>query len=541
MATTREFRSGEWVTLITRTGIDDGPGYVLVHGIGMAHEYWSDVAEALGRTGTVYALDLPGFGEAPEPEHPTSMPNAGDLLAELVRTEGIERPVLVGHSAGAQVVAEAAARHPELFERIVLIAPTVNPRERTVAKQAARLAQDLVLAHPKVLGLGIVSYAKAGLGWYLETLSPVMEHEVERTLPHIAAETLVIRAERDRIVPRDWAEQVAVLVPHARYVEVPGRGHETMITAGPLVADLVARHARGEPVGREVEETAGAGASTARAPDVARAGASSSTAPDAPIASAATVADTPAPLSPLAAAGWWALDYLDAARRHARVLTARRPPERWARGEADRPTVILLPGVYEHWSFMAPLGDALNDDGYRVQVVHGLGANLLGIFDTAERITRALERIPPPAGGRILVAHSKGGLVGKRMLLGDAERRLGLLGVVAVATPFGGSRLARYLIDPRLREFLPDGATIVELSDAASVNSHIVSVFGTFDPHVPEGSVLAGATNVQVPVAGHFRILAAAATKAAVIAGVESLARVRAGAAPDQSSSIGDA
>lgn len=495
MPTIREFRSGDRVTRITRTGIDDGPGYVLVHGIGMAHEYWSDVAELLGRTGPVHALDLPGFGETPEPERPLSMPAAGDLLAELVQAEGIANPVLIGHSAGAQAVAEAAARHPHLFERIVLIGPTVNPRERSVPKQAARFAQDLVLAHPKVLGLGLWSYARAGVGWYLETLRPVMAHRIERTLPGISAQTLVIRGERDRIVPREWAEEVTRTIPHARLVEVPGRGHETMITDGALVGDLIVRHARGGTVGSEV--------------------------PDLPEPEA--IASPTKPIPMLAAAGWWALDYLDAAKQQLRVLTVPKLPRRWARGDAGKPTILLLPGVYEHWSFMEPLGDALNAHGYRVQVAHGLGANLLAIPETAERVRRALARIPTPPEGRVVVAHSKGGLIGKHLLLRDLDHRLDLRGLVAIATPFGGARLARYLLDPSMREFDPDSATIVELASAASVNSRIVSLFGVFDPHLPEGSSLAGATNRRLPVAGHFRILSAPETAAAVVAAVESL------------------
>ena len=232
---------------------------------------------------------------------------------------------------------------------------------------------------------------------------------------------------------------------------------------------------------------------------------------------------TPAQLTPLAAAGWWALDYLDAAKQQLRVLTVPKTPKRWALGDAGKPTILLLPGVYEHWSFMEPLGDALNDAGYRVQVAHGLGANLLAIPETAERVQRALARIPTPSAGRIVVAHSKGGLVGKRLLLGDLDHRLDLRGLVAIATPFRGARLARYLLDPSMREFDPDSATIVELSSAASVNSRIVSIFGVFDPHLPEGSSLAGATNRLLPVAGHFRILSAPETAAAVVAGVESL------------------
>lgn len=502
MPTTREFRNGDHVIVVRESGIADGPDYVLVHGLGMAHEYWGDLAVRLEATGTVYALDMPGFGDAPQPRAPLSMEASGKLLAEFLIAEGLDHPVLVGHSTGAQVASETAARHPELVGRLVLIGSTVNPRERTILKQSLRFLQDIAVINPKVMAIGLAQYSEAGPRWFAANLRPMLEHRLERVLPLIAADTLVIRGEHDRIVPRYWAEEMAALLPKGRYAEVPGRGHDTMLTGVSEVFELISRHARGESVGREVPT-----ALPIEAP------------PAAP----------PRPLSPLAAGGWWALDYLDAARRHARVLTVPRPPRRWGEGDPAMPTIVLLPGVYEHWSFMAPLGDALNAHGHRVRVVHGLGANLLAIPETAERVTRALLRLPTPTAGRILVGHSKGGLVGKRMLIaaaaGGTDERLGLLGVVAVATPFGGSRLARYMLDRRLREFLPDGETIVELGDAASVNSRIVSVFGTYDPHVPEGSALDGATNVQVPVAGHFRILAAPETIAAVVAGVELLAQ----------------
>jgi pimeloyl-ACP methyl ester carboxylesterase len=84
MASTREFRNGEYAVVIRQSGIADGPDYVLVHGLGMAHEYWDGVAEVLEPTGTVYALDLPGFGEAPEPRKPLSMAESGELLAALL-------------------------------------------------------------------------------------------------------------------------------------------------------------------------------------------------------------------------------------------------------------------------------------------------------------------------------------------------------------------------------------------------------------------------------------------------------------------------
>ena len=61
------------------------------------------------------------------------------------------------------------------------------------------------------------------------------------------------------------------------------------------------------------------------------------------------------------------------------------------------------------------------------------------------------------------------------------------------------------------------------LGNEHSVNGRIVSVFGRFDPHIPDGSALDGATNVLVPASGHFRVLGSRRTHAAVIDGVRML------------------
>ncbi|MGK9147970.1 hypothetical protein KXS11_10125 [Plantibacter flavus] len=241
---------------------------------------------------------------------------------------------------------------------------------------------------------------------------------------------------------------------------------------------------------------------------------------DVTLADAPPVAPRP---GPLAIAAIVAADYVHASLWHVRAFFGGRIPREYGRGDPARPVVVLIPGVYETWTFLKPVADRLNADGYRIRIARGLGLNRRPIRDTAARFARALGRLPKPDAGCVVVAHSKGGLVGKELLITDRER-LGLLGVVAVCTPFSGSTLARYVVDPSLREFLPTDATIVALGDERGVNGDVVSIYSTFDPHVPDGSVLPGATNVLLPVAGHFVILGSSELADAVELAVDDLA-----------------
>ncbi|MFT4109849.1 alpha/beta fold hydrolase [Propionicimonas sp.] len=227
----------------TRSGADTGTAFVLVHGIGMGQRVFRGLAEELGRSGVVYAVDLPGFGDSPEPGSALDMPASGDFLAAFVASLTESEPVLVGHSMGTQVVVEALVRHPELASRAVLIAPTVNAAERTAARQTLRMLQDLAGESPKVLVLGMIQYAKAGPRWFIRKLRQMLDHRVEDVLPQLRANTLVLRGEDDPVCPREWVRHVSGLIPQARMQEIPHRGHEAMIRSPQPVASMIIAHA----------------------------------------------------------------------------------------------------------------------------------------------------------------------------------------------------------------------------------------------------------------------------------------------------------
>ncbi|MGO1544221.1 MAG: alpha/beta fold hydrolase [Gulosibacter sp.] len=221
--------------------------FVLVHGIGMGRRVFDQIAEALEPHGVVFALDLPGFGESPEPETALSMEASGDFLAAFVRSVSASNPVLVGHSMGTQVVAEAIAQQPDISTRAVLIAPVVNPAEKTAIRQGLRLVQDLADERLRVLVIGLYYYLKAGPRWFVKKLRQMLDHDIEAVLPNINAHTLVLRGVVDKVCPHYWVQQVADLIPHSRFEEIEGCGHEAMLRRPDPITALILEHAAQQP------------------------------------------------------------------------------------------------------------------------------------------------------------------------------------------------------------------------------------------------------------------------------------------------------
>ena len=212
--------------------------FVLVHGIGMGRTVFTGLAELLAEHGRVIAIDLPGYGEAPEPPRTLTMERQADVVAAFLRAHDIQDPVLIGHSMGTQVITEVAARHPDRNARLVLLGPTVEIGQRRALVQLRKLARDLADESPKVLITGAREYLRAGPN-LRKKMRAMLVHRPELSYPRVIGDTLVLRGEADTVAPREWCELVTSLIPRARFAEVPGSGHETMIKNPDPAARLV--------------------------------------------------------------------------------------------------------------------------------------------------------------------------------------------------------------------------------------------------------------------------------------------------------------
>ena len=198
-----------------------------------------------------------------------------------------------------------------------------------------------------------------------------------------------------------------------------------------------------------------------------------------------------------------AADYAWIVAAQARAWAAPPDPARWRDG--TRAPVLLLPGIWESWGVLRALGDALHAAGHPVHVVPGLGTNSADLDVGAARVRERLLALD--LRGAVVVAHSKGGLVAKSALvLPGVEARV--RGVVAVATPFAGSRHATWFPARSVRRMSPRALRAL-LADERS-HPRIVALRPRFDPHVPRAADvpgLTGALEVELPLEGHFKPL----------------------------------
>ncbi|MDQ1555960.1 MAG: hypothetical protein QOI02_962 [Actinomycetota bacterium] len=221
----------------------DARNFVLVHGIGVSSRYFHPLAAELAKLGQVWLVDLPGYGSAPDPHRDVTIADHAATLGAFLADRGIPNPVLVGHSMGTQVVSRLAVDAPQTTDRVVLIAPTMDPEARTFPRAAGRLIRDFAAENLRANLVVFTDYMfRCGVPYFFRQLPHLFNDQMEHRLPELAARTLVLRGDKDGVSPEAWTSRVSSLIPDSTLITVKGP-HIVMYTDPKLVAERIAVHA----------------------------------------------------------------------------------------------------------------------------------------------------------------------------------------------------------------------------------------------------------------------------------------------------------
>lgn len=224
------------------------PLIVFLHGAGFDHSIWALFSRWFSHHGySVLAPDLPGHGLS-KGALLTSISDMADWTIRLIAAAGASRARLVGHSMGALIALDAAARYPDKVTGLSLIgvgaAMPVSEDLLAAAKTNDHAAIDMV----SIWGFG---YA-AGLGgsqapglWMMGGGQRVLERNPPGALfndlwacnnykgaPDAAAKvkapTTLILGDRDLMTPLKSGRQLASAIDGSMEILLPGAGHMSM-------------------------------------------------------------------------------------------------------------------------------------------------------------------------------------------------------------------------------------------------------------------------------------------------------------------------
>lgn len=217
--------------LTTATWGRGRPDLVLLHdGLGSI-EQWRSVpsalADATGRT--VMAYDRAGHGAStPVPTGPWPagwLHHEAEVLAELLRTVGAIRPVLVGHSDGGSIAAIHAAGHGVELEALVLLAahswvePVAVDEIASMRAVRGQLVETLARFHAAPDAV-FDAWSGAWLG------PDFAGWDIRHRLADVTAPTLVLQGDADEYATAAQATETAAAIgPNAECRLVAGGRH----------------------------------------------------------------------------------------------------------------------------------------------------------------------------------------------------------------------------------------------------------------------------------------------------------------------------
>jgi pimeloyl-ACP methyl ester carboxylesterase len=198
---------------------------LLIHGIGTSSDYFLPLMEQLSVKYNVFALDLPGYGTTVKPPKALTIDELANIALTFLANNNLTNVIVAGHSMGGQIVARMNKINSERINKVILLSPTVNHNERTVILQALRLLQDSFFEPPKANFIIFLNYARMGPLRFFKTSQYMVNSHLEDALDNTQTPHLIIRGEKDHIVPRDWLVYLKKLSPNISTKEVLNAPH----------------------------------------------------------------------------------------------------------------------------------------------------------------------------------------------------------------------------------------------------------------------------------------------------------------------------
>ncbi|MBN9538627.1 MAG: alpha/beta hydrolase [Alphaproteobacteria bacterium] len=225
------------------------PAVVFLHGAGFDRTAWRLQTRWFAHHGrSVLAVDFPAHGRSEGPAL-DSVAAMADWTARLIETAGLKQAALVGHSMGALVALDCAARHPDKVRALALcgvaVDMPVHPEMLESAKANTLKVQELMTFWGIGNALHKGGMVSPGLWLRRESLAvlagnrPDVIHsdlaacnaykDAPQRAAAVTCPTVLVLGDGDLMTPAGKGKALAAALPGAKTVVVANSGHFMMV------------------------------------------------------------------------------------------------------------------------------------------------------------------------------------------------------------------------------------------------------------------------------------------------------------------------
>jgi pimeloyl-ACP methyl ester carboxylesterase len=241
-------------------GFEEGTPLLCLHKSPLSGRMFERFLAIAGRDRSVYAPDLPGFGDSDPPGSRPAIVDYAAAVGDFLETMRFRQIDILGYHATSLVAAELAVTRPKQVRRVVLVSvPLLTESEREALRRAPAPAQVSVdgshlpgewqrvvevygrAAPLELLTDGFVEKLRNGVhpGWLAHA---ALQYAVRERLSLVTQPVLLMR-------PRDdlWDATLRAreVLPKARCIDIPEQGPALFEAAPELVAEGLREFLRG--------------------------------------------------------------------------------------------------------------------------------------------------------------------------------------------------------------------------------------------------------------------------------------------------------
>ena len=236
--------------------LSGSPPLVFVHGWSCDHRYFAPQIERFSPQHRTLAVDLRGHGVSDAPQQEYTMAGFADDVVWLCQQLGIEKPVIIGHSMGAVVALELAARYPDVPAGIIMVdggtrtIATPAGTDPTVAlAQVMRHAEDQTPVRQAIGNMFLPTDDPERRAWITEAMLSTPRHVQASAWEQLRQVNGVESARACKVPtmhiqaanPKPELDRFQELCPQAMLGRTVGAGHFNMLEVPDQVNAMISR------------------------------------------------------------------------------------------------------------------------------------------------------------------------------------------------------------------------------------------------------------------------------------------------------------